>query len=216
MNAHATSCIAQDHHNLRGVLSAVRADIDRHLTRSPEVVAYGRGPWRRLSALLMPEIGCLVLHRLSHCLATRGWRRSAGAIANVNLMLHKANISPDSCIGAGCRVAHPPGVVFHGTAGTGLTLYSLAVCCPREDRLDGPAADGPSLGRNVTVGAHAVLLGQVVVGDDAKIAYSVILERNAPARARVVSRSLRLTFVPAAPAVARESTDQRQGRPWTP
>ena len=101
------------------------------------------------------------------------------------------NITPQSCIAAGCRLPHPACVTFHGRAGRGLTLYSRAVCCPREPVLDIPVELGPCLGERVTIGGHAVVMGPIHLGDDTKLAFTVWIDRDVPPRTLVVSAALR-------------------------
>jgi serine acetyltransferase len=175
----------------------VAADILRYLNKSPHNRARGDTLRSRLSAFLTPDLLCLSAYRIAHWLHVNGWRRAATAVSRVNFFAHKVWIPPQSCIGAGCRLPHPAGVTFCGRAGRGLTLYSLSVCCALEGA-DAPLELSPVLGDRVTVGAHAVLLGPLRIGDDVKIAFQVRLDRDAPPRALVVSRILRPTFTPAA------------------
>jgi len=180
-------------------------DIVRYLTKSPENQAAGDNFKTRLSASLTPELLCLLLYRISHYLHVKRWQRLAVVVSRLNLFLHKVSITPESCIGPGCRLSHPAGVTFQGRAGRGLTLYSLAVCCAREGFGDGPAERGPRLGDRVTVGAHAVLMGPINVGDDSKIPFSVVLDQDSPPGALVFSRCLRLIE---RPVVAPKATRQ--------
>jgi serine O-acetyltransferase len=124
----------------------------------------------RLSIFLKPAILCLLWYRLAHYFYLRRWRLLAYLLARLNLIVHKASIPPQSCIGPACFLGHCPGLTFHGTAGRNLTLLSLAICCPDELGFGGGAEQGPCLGDGVIVGAHAVLIGPVNVGDEAKIA----------------------------------------------
>lgn len=189
-------CRRHGHHRLRRVREEIRADMRRYMTSSPENLARGDGFLTRLSTLLRPEIVCLALHRTAHWLHVTGWPRAGRAAARLNFLLHKVSITPESCIGPGCRLPHPPGVVFHGRAGEGLTLYSMAVCCAHEDRLDGPPEEGPHLGDRVMLGGHAVLMGPIRVGDDARIEFCVGVTKDIPAGTVVARRLRRPTLRP--------------------
>jgi serine O-acetyltransferase len=193
MMALSAQCLAYGHHKLSGVRRCLSEDVVRYLTKSPENLAGGDDFKHRLSAFLTPELLCLSLYRASHYLWAKRWRRLAILVSRFNFLMHKVSITPQSCIGPGCRMSHPAGVTFHGRAGRGLTLFSLAVCCSREDCWGGSIDAGPRLGDRVTIGAHAVLLGPIIVGDDAKIAFSVRLDRDSPAGVLVVCASLRQT-----------------------
>ena len=195
-------CQARGHHRLAQLRADIASDVQRYLTKSPENIAYGDSWKRRLSALLTPELVCLVLHRLAHHLHARGWRGLAQRTARFNHLLHKVAISPQSCIGPGIRLSHPPGVCFHGRAGARLTLFSLAQCASSSGWVGGPVDQGPQLGDDVTIGAHAAVLGPWQVGSGCLLAPAVHLQADAPPQCLVVSRSLRLRHTPIAPAAA--------------
>jgi serine O-acetyltransferase len=189
---------------IAGVRRAIRADVGRYLTMSPENIALGDAPKRRLSAWLRPELQCLTLYRVSHYLWTKRLRGPARTIARLNRLLHRATISPQSVIGPGCRLPHPAGVTFHGRAGTGLTVFSIALCCAESGLADGPVELGPLLGANVTLGGHATVVGPVAIGDWVTIAYNVAVcahqTRDVPADRLVVSEANRMRVEPAEPA----------------
>ncbi len=156
-------CQDWQHHRWHAAWRDLDADIERYLTKSAENIALGRSRKRWWSAFLTPELQCLALHRLAHLLHCRGWPRAATLASRLNQLLHKVQIPATACIGPGCRLSHPAGVVFEGSAGRELTLFGMAVCCT------GPAADPPVLGDGVTLGAHAVLQGPLRVGSRCQI-----------------------------------------------
>ena len=189
-------CEMFGHRRLSSVWSNLSDDILRYLNKSPENQAAGDNFKHRLGAVLTPQLLCLVVYRMAHCFHAKRWRRLAVLLSRFNLVAHKVNIPPQSCIGPGCLLPHPAGVTFFGTAGCGLTIYSLAVCCPAEPFVDWAAEKAPRLGDRVTLGAHSTVVGPIIVGDDCKIAYSVRLERNAPPAMLVVSKALHATREP--------------------
>jgi serine O-acetyltransferase len=112
-------------------------------------------------------------------------------LTRINFLVHTANITPESCIGPGCRMSHPAGLTFCGTAGRGVTVFALSTCCP-----DGPFSEecaemGPVLGDNVLIGGHTVVIGPVHIGQDAKISFGVRLNRDVPPGVVVISRTSR-------------------------
>ncbi len=197
------SCSDGRHSQFGAIGSSISQDILRYLNKSPENQAAGDNLKSRLGALLTPQLLCLVFYRVAHFLWVKGWPRMAWVTAYVNAYIHKVNLPPQSCIGPGCFLPHPVGVTFWGSAGCGLTLYSLATCCPSGPlwRATGTA---PMLGDRVLVGGHAVVLGAVRVGDDTKIAYSVALREDAPPGVLVVANGMKtlLQTPSAAPAQA--------------
>jgi serine O-acetyltransferase len=180
------------HHRLAGVRAGISSDILRYLNKSPENQAAGDRLKTRIGAMLTPQLLCLVVYRLSHWLWACGWHRLATALSGLNLVVHKVSIPPRSCIGPGCLLPHPVGVTFHGTAGRGLTLYSMAVCCPTAGGLAYGLEAAPRLGDRVSVGGHAAIVGPVVIGDDTRIAFNLGLDRDVSSRMLVLSDTTRV------------------------
>jgi serine O-acetyltransferase len=184
-------CRARGHHRLAELRRSIRADIGRYQHKSPENAAKGDTLRTRLGALLTPQLLCLVVHRFAHLLWARGWRRTACAIAGLNLTVFKVNISPGSCLGPGCFMPHPGGVTFHGIAGAQATFYTQSVCCPMGGVIGAPVEAGPRLGDRVTVGCCALVRGPIVVGDDVNVAPKAHVDRDAPAGTIAVSAGFR-------------------------
>jgi serine acetyltransferase len=170
------NCLRWRHADFRSVGAGLSADILRFLNKSPENQASGDTFKSRLSALLTPQLLCLLIYRLSHFLHVNGWRRVAVALGRLNMIAHKLNLPADSCIGPGCFLPHPAGVTFYGSAGRGLSLYSQAICMPGF----APQFGVVQLGDEVSVGGHCSLAGAVQVGHRAKISFNVPLRRDVP------------------------------------
>jgi len=188
------TCHAMDHHGLAALREAVGSDVRRYLTKSPHDLARGDSFKTRLSAGLTPEVLPVVCYRVAHYLHANGWRRTAVLASRLNHMIHKVYITPQSCIGPGLRLPHPAGVAFHGRAGSSLTLYSMAICCPADWCWDGSTENAPLLGDSVTIAAHAVVLGPVAVGSGTTVAHGVQLAQDAPEGVLVSSRAMRVSI----------------------
>jgi serine O-acetyltransferase len=90
-----------------------------------------------------------------------------------------------AAVGRGVIVEHQGGIVVHGASIIGdgsiirqnctLGLRSLA-------RLD----DAPIIGKRVNIGAGAVIMGRVTIGDDAAIGANAVVMQNVPAGALAV------------------------------
>jgi serine acetyltransferase len=182
------------HHRLASLREVVAADIRRYLTKSPHDLARGESFKTRMSACLTPEVFPVVVHRMAHYLYATRRPRLAVCLARLNQVLNKVNITPQSCIGPGLRLPHPAGVTFHGRAGRGLTLYSMACCCPLPHKWDGPVEAGPSLGANVTLAGHAVVQGSAAIGDGTTVGYGIELDHDAPAGVLVSSQRMRVSI----------------------
>jgi serine O-acetyltransferase len=153
------------------------------------------GRLRAVGILLTPSLMCCVLHRLAHAAFGRGWTRLARAIARINAFVHRAVIDPVADIGPGLYIPHPTGVVFQGTAGANLSLYTFAVVTPREPMpfSGGGAKRCPTIGNDVSIGMRAVVFGPVLVGDRSRIGPNVLVADDvAPDSAMMVARRGRL------------------------
>ena len=184
-------CCCRREDGWRPVWQALHEDVTRFLNKSPENQAVGDSFKSRTGALLTPQLMCLVLYRLAHRLHLAGWQRLARAAVRLNLRLHGVHLSADSCIGPGCLLPHPAGLVFVGHAGPQFTIYSMAVCCPDSASPRAPADAGPHIGSRVSIGVHAVLLGPLQVGDDSKVGPCVRLPQDVAARSLVLARNWR-------------------------
>jgi serine O-acetyltransferase len=190
----AGQCLHLEHDRFSSVRAGISADIQRYLTKSPHDVARGNSFKRRLSALLTPEVLPVFLYRIAHYLNVKRWRRLAMTVARINELVHKVHITPQSCIGPGFRLPHPVGVTFNGQAGHGLTVYTTAVCCSEAEGWDAPLERAPTLGNNVTIDGHAVVLGKIQIGDGTTVVCSVRLSRSAPAGVLVASKARHITI----------------------
>lgn len=191
MSERDAQCAAWNHRDFATIWKHLSQDVDRFLHRALEDQSSAAAIRHRLSAYLKPQFSSLLLYRVSHFLSVRKWRRAAAIISYANAIVHRSRVTADSCIGPGCFMPHPAGLTFCGTAGRNLTMYALSVCCPTDISLDAAAANGPQLGNDVTVGGHAVVVGNVVIGDDTKIAPGIRVGRDTPAGMIVVSRLFR-------------------------
>jgi serine acetyltransferase len=87
---------------------------------------------------------------------------------------------------------HPAGVTFHGTAGPGLTVFSIGLCCDARGLAEGPVETGPRLGAGVTLGGHATVIGPVTIGDGVTVAYNCAVLTDVPSGRLVVSNANRM------------------------
>lgn len=152
---------------LRGVRACLRTDVERAIHHAAAYSGSHAGLLRRISFALTPPIMSVAVHRLAHLLHVRGYGRVARLLARVNLVVHRAELTPSSCIGAGFYLPHPTGAVFHGTAARNLTLYYRACVLPAAPTV-GPSVAGdaaPRLGSDVTLGVFSVITGAVRIGD---------------------------------------------------
>lgn len=94
-------------------------------------------------------------------------------------------------IGRRCRIAHQHGIVIHEHAVIGDD------CTIRQGVTIGAASDAtyrdaPTLGNHVDIGAGAMILGKVRIGDHARIGPNAVIMMNVPAHAMAVAQPARV------------------------
>ena len=141
--------------------------------------------------LSYPGFHALVAHRINHALYTAGIPLLPRFLANVARFLTGIEIHPAAHIGKGVFIDHGSGVVIGETSeiGDGCTIYQGVT-------LGGTSLSHgkrhPTLGRNVTVGVNASVLGAIVLGDNAKVGGGSVVVKDVPANATVVGVPARI------------------------
>jgi len=135
--------------------------------------------------LCYPGVHALWLHRISHYLWGKGWIVLARFISHLNRFLTGIEIHPAAQIGRGVFIDHGMGVVIGETAvvGDGCLLYKGVV-------LGGTTTEKtkrhPELGKKVIVGSNACILGNISVGDYARIGSGSVVIKDVPPHSTVV------------------------------
>ncbi|MBT9168708.1 MAG: Serine acetyltransferase [Syntrophomonadaceae bacterium] len=132
-----------------------------------------------------PGLHARWLHRLAHSL----WRYKlwflARFISHINRFFTGIEIHPGAKIGRRFFIDHGSGVVIGETAeiGDDVLIYQGVV-------LGGTSLEKkkrhPTIGSRVVIGAHAVVLGAITIGDDARIGAGSVVVRSVPPGATVV------------------------------
>ena len=141
--------------------------------------------------LSYPGFHALVAHRINHALYDAGIPLLPRFFANVARFLTGVEIHPAARIGKGVFIDHGSGVVIGETSeiGDGCTIYQGVT-------LGGTSLSHgkrhPTLGRNVTVGVNASVLGAIVLGDNAKVGGGSVVVKDVPANATVVGVPARI------------------------
>jgi serine O-acetyltransferase len=172
---------------LAGMRRCIRADIDRAISYASAYSGAHVSTLRRISFALTPPLMCVMLHRLAHLAHARSHRRLGRLFARVNQIVHRADISPASCMGPGLYVPHTSGIIVNAISGPNLTLYYRACVLPalpvisRAAAVTGPGAAIPAvprLGSNVTLGVFSVVYGPVVLSDNVSVGATVSVVEN--------------------------------------
>ncbi len=154
------------------------------------LVMYRFGVWR--TQIPTSSIGARVKRRL----AGRLYRFMHRYVRNrYGIELHSS-----SRLGRRVRIAHQGGIVIHRFAEIGDD------CIIRQGVTLGNAGRGvtrdeaPRLGNHVSIGAGAVILGRVMVGDGARIGPNTVIMSDIPAGATVFAPPPRMIYSVGSPA----------------
>ena len=137
-------------------------------------------------ALTYPGVHALWGHRISHFL----WRINLKLIARIHSNLLRSatgiEIHPAAKIGRRFFIDHGMGVVIGATAvvGDDVMIYHDVTLGARGI---GNGKRHPTIGNNVVIGAGARVLGDIKVGEGAKISANMVVTKEVPAKTSVDS-----------------------------
>jgi len=161
------------------VRSAWLEDVRTVMERDPAVKSTWEAIW------CYPGVQALWLHRAAHLLYRRRLYFLARLVATGSRMATGIDIHPGAQIGRRVFIDHGMGVVIGETAvvGDDVSMYQGVT-------LGGTGKDAgkrhPTVGDRVLLAAGAIVLGNISIGDDAKIGAGTVVVRSVPAGATVV------------------------------
>jgi serine O-acetyltransferase len=132
-----------------------------------------------------PGLHASWMHRLAHALWNRDHLTLARWLSHFNRFFTGIEIHPGARIGRRFFIDHGAGVVIGETAeiGDDVLMYTGAI-------LGGTSSERtkrhPTIGNGVVIGSHAVILGNITVGDEAKVGSGSVVIESVPAGATVV------------------------------
>ena len=188
---------------------ALREDLARH--------AWGSGVAPTVLGVLTPGFQAVALHRFA------GWTRERrGVTRKLTRLLYHAGYHavrnvygielPETVdLGRRVRIAHQSGIVVHPAARIGddcVLRQNVSLGAARGDEARF-YAQAPTLGRGVSCGAGAVVVGAVTIGDGAWLGPNVVVMTNVPAGAHVLPPAPRIMRLPAQVA----QREERLGAP---
>jgi len=160
-------------------LRNIREDVETVFKEDPAARTRGE------VLLCYPGLHALWMYRISHWLWLHDWKDLARFVSHLGRFLTGIEIHPGVKIGKRFFIDHGMAVVIGETTeiGDNVLLYQGVVLggtsLKKEKR-------HPTLGNNVVVGAGAILLGPIVVGDGARIGAGSVVINDVPAGATVV------------------------------
>src|SRR5207247_2355008 len=145
-----------------GLLDSIKGDIKAARQRDPAATS-------DLEVVLTyPGFHARQIHRLAHSLHRRGMRVPARVVSHLGRAFTGIEIHPGARIGEGFFIDHGMGVVIGETAiiKDNVHLFQGVTLGGTSTRR---AKRHPTLDRNVVVGAGAKVIGDVTIGENAKI-----------------------------------------------
>jgi serine O-acetyltransferase len=144
----------------------------------------------------------LQTQRVAHWLWAQGRETIALYLQSRMSEVFQVDIHPATRIGSGVFIDHGTGIVIGETAVIGddvSLLQGVTLGGTGKERGD----RHPKLGRGVLVGANATVLGNIVIGDYAKIASGSVVLKPIPPGCTAAGVPARLTNCPTCPEPAR-------------
>ena len=154
-------------------------DVNTVLERDPAPKSFGE-------ALMFSQgLHAILMQRVSHRQYAKGNFKLARLINYVARWITGADIHPGATIGKGFFIDHATGVVIGET-----TIIGDNVSLWQGVTLGGVSASKgkrhPTIMDNVTIGAHAVVLGNIVIGENVKIGAGSVVVKDVPPNCTVV------------------------------
>lgn len=156
-----------------------KEDVNTVLARDPAPKSFGE-------ALLFSQgLHAILLHRISHRLYMKGQYKMARLINYWARVLTGADVHPGATVGKGFFIDHATGVVIGET-----TIIGDDVSIFQGVTLGGVSTSHgkrhPTIGNNVTIGAHATVLGDILIGENSKIGAGSVVVKDVPPNSTVV------------------------------
>ncbi|MEM7449295.1 MAG: serine O-acetyltransferase [Myxococcota bacterium] len=164
---------------LRACLECVHADIQAVLKHDPAAHSL-------LEVLLTyPGLHALCVHRISNILWERKHKLSARVLSHLGRFFTGIEIHPAARMGRGVFIDHGMGVVIGETATVGDDcILFKGVVLGGTNRTH--QQRHPQLGQGVVVGTNACILGNIEIGDGARVGSGSVVLRSVPQNATVV------------------------------
>ncbi len=124
-------------------------------------------------------------HRIAHAWYRRGWILAARVVSQWSRFLTNIEIHPGATIGRRFFIDHGAGVVIGETAVVGDDVLMYHQVTLGGTSLE-PVKRHPTVGNNVLLGMGAKVLGNITVGDGARIGANSVVTRDVPPNTSVV------------------------------
>jgi serine O-acetyltransferase len=126
-----------------------------------------------------PGVWAVVWHRIAHRLYTSGYKRLGRFVSAIGAKTCTVDIHPAATIGRRLFIDHAIGVVIGETAeiGDDVTIYQ-GVTLGGVELAEGKRH--PTVKNGAVLGAGAKILGNITIGENAKVGANSVVIRNVP------------------------------------
>jgi serine O-acetyltransferase len=141
--------------------------------------------------LIYQGLWAVWIHRINHFLYKLHIPFFPRLFSQVMRLLTMIEIHPGATIGKSFFIDHGNGVVIGETAiiGDEVTIYQ-GVTLGGTGKEKGKRH--PTIGNNVVVGAHAIVLGNILVGDNSRVGAGAVVTKPVPPNSTVVGNPARI------------------------
>jgi serine O-acetyltransferase len=147
-----------------------------------------------IEVLMYQGLWALWLHNVAHFLFRLRIPVIPRLISQISRILTLIEIHPGAKFGKRCFIDHGVGVVIGETAviGNDVTIFQGVT-------LGGTGAEKgkrhPTVGNGVVIGAEAIILGNIHIGDNARIGAGAVVTKSVPANSTVVGNPARIVVL---------------------
>ena len=173
----------------RSIVAAAEADLRAVFERDPACTGYVQ-PFLFFKGFL-----ALQAYRVSHWLWRQGRHAMALHLQSRISELFQVDIHPAAVIGKGAFFDHGTGIVIGETASVGddvSMLHGVTLGGTSTERVD----RHPKVGKGVLIGSGAMVIGNITVGDYAKIGSGSVVTKPVPSGCTAVGVPARLVNCP--------------------
>lgn len=141
--------------------------------------------------LIYQGVWAIYIHRIAHFLYQINIPFIPRLISQISRFLTGIEIHPGAKIGEGIFIDHGAGVVIGETAiiGDNVTIFQGVT-------LGGTGKDHgkrhPTIGDNVIIGAEAIILGNITIGDHCRVGAGALVTKSVPSDCTVVGNPARI------------------------
>jgi len=163
----------------------LKKDIERYyqLAGSPKVAGF----WVVFFACFNPRLLPVVLLRASSFFYKHRLGLIAKVLSFMNLVLFGIETSPRVKVGAGLFLPHTVGTILGAESiGTNAIIMHGVTLGARQFDFHFSSNSRPIVGNNVFIGAGAIIVGPITIGDYAKIGANAVVLNDVPSHSLVV------------------------------